>query len=127
MTSNTTNTPAQTDDAVVQLEYDIVEIARQEIGMHEREAYEIARALVQGLRKRYGGRGLYIPAPSKLERNAQILGEFNGTNREAVMKKHGISRTQLYDILKPKPGSARIGVSSAKSPVLPLETGRPKG
>ncbi len=132
MTNNTTNTPAQTDDAVVQLEYDIVEIARQELGMHEREAYEIARVLVQGLRQRYGGvrlghRGLYIPAPSKLERNEQIRREFNGTNHNAVMKKHSIKRTQLYAILKPKQGSARIGVSSAKSPVCSLESGQPKG
>lgn len=132
MTNNTTNTSAQTDDAVVQLEYDIVEIARQELGMHERQAYEIARALVHGLRKRYGGvrlghRGLYIPAPSKVARDEQIRKEFDGTNAKDVIKKHGISRSRLYAILKPKAGSARIGVSSAKSPVSSLESGQPKG
>lgn len=130
MNINTAVTPAQAEDAVLQLEYDIVEIARRELGMHEREAYEIARVLVQGLRKRYGGvrlghRGLYIPAPSKVERDAQIRQEFDGTNSKDVMKKHGISRARLYQILRPKPGSARIGISSAKSPVSTHETRQP--
>lgn len=130
--SNPAITPAQAEDAVFQLEYDLVEIARLELGMHERQAYEIARVLVQGLRKRYGGvrlghRGLYIPAPSKLERDAQIRQEFDGTNSKALQKKFGISRSRLYAIMSPKPSSARIGVSSAKSPVSSLESGRPKG
>lgn len=131
MTTIPASTPAQTDDAVLQLEYEIVEIAREELGMHEREAYEIAVALVRGLRKRYGGRrvgarGLYIPAPSKVARDDAIRRDFNGTNTQQVMREHGISRARLYQILKPKPGSARIGVSSAKSPICSLESGQAK-
>lgn len=131
MTTIPASTPAQTDDAVLQLEYDIVEIARQELGMHERQAYEMAQALVRGLRKRYGGvrlghRGLYIPAPSKAERDSQIRREYDGTNRDQVLRKHSISRSRLYQILSPKPSSPRIGVSSAKSPASAHETGRVK-
>lgn len=114
-------TPAQAEDAVLQLEYDIVEIARQELGMHEREAYDIARALVRGLRKRYGGvrlghRGLYIPAPSKLERDVQIRQEFNGLNRTEVMKRHGITRSTLYRVVGAGVKRNGIGLSSAASP-----------
>lgn len=130
--SNPAITPAQAEDVALQLEHDLVDIAREELGMHEREAYEIAIALVRGLRKRYGGRrvgarGLYIPAPSKVARDDAIRRDFNGTNTQQVMREHGISRARLYQILKPKPGSARIGVSSAKSPVCSLESGQPKG
>lgn len=129
--SNPAITPAQAEDVALQLEHDLVDIAREELGMHEREAYEIAIALVRGLRKRYGGRrvgarGLYIPAPSKVERDDAIRRDFNGTNTQQVMREHGISRARLYQILKPKPGSARIGVSSAKSPICSLESGQAK-
>ena len=129
--SNPAITPAQAEDVALQLEHDLVDIAREELGMHEREAYEIAIALVRGLRKRYGGRrvgarGLYIPAPSKVARDEAIRRDFNGTNTQQVMREHGISRARLYQILKPKPGSARIGVSSAKSPICSLESGQAK-
>lgn len=120
--SNTTQiSPAQADDAALQLEHDMVEIVRSELGMHEREAFDIAKAIVRGLRKRYGGlrvggRGaaIYIPAPSKRERNDAIRREFDGTNLKDVMTRHGINRAQIYRIIKAGPGVANIGVSSAK-------------
>ncbi|WP_126312351.1 Mor transcription activator family protein [Delftia acidovorans] len=116
---------AQAADAVLQLEYDLVEMVREEMGWPEAQAYPLAKALVRGMRKRYGGlriggRGaaIYIPAPSKEERNEAIRREFDGTNRDAVMAKFGIKRTQLYRIVSQRPGAARIGVSSAKVPFL---------
>ncbi|MBJ2139835.1 MULTISPECIES: Mor transcription activator family protein [Delftia] len=116
---------AQAADAVLQLEYDLVEMVREEMGWPEAQAYPLAKALVRGMRKRYGGmriggRGaaIYIPAPSKEERNEAIRREFDGTNRAAVMAKYGIKRTQLYRIISRRPGAARIGVSSAKVPFL---------
>lgn len=122
--SNTVQiSPAQMDDAVLQLEHDMVEIVRSELSMHEREAFDIAKAIVRGLRKRYGGlriggRGvaIYIPAPSKEERNAAIRQEFDGTNLQEVMARHGIKRAQIYRIINARPGAARIGVPSAKVP-----------
>ncbi len=81
MTTSPQITPAQTDDAVLQLEHDMVEIVRGALNIHERQAFEIAKAIVKGLRSRYGGlrlgqRGLYIPAPSKAERNQAVCREF---------------------------------------------------
>lgn len=126
-------TPAQVDDASMQLVEEMVAIACEELGMHEREATPIAQALVRGMRKRYGGmrlggRGhIYIPAPSKTERDEAIRSEFNGVNGGEVMKRHGIKRSTLYNVIgRNKPGAARIGVSGPKSPVSPHETGHEK-
>lgn len=115
-------TQAQVEDAALLLEHEMVEIVRTELGMHERQAFEIAKAIVRGLRGRYGGvrlgyRGLYIPAPSKVERNAAIREEYDGTNFEEVMSRHGIRRAQLYRILGEKNTGPKIGLSSAKSPI----------
>lgn len=118
---------AQTEDAVLQLEHDMVEIVRAELGMHEREAFEVAKALVRGLRKRFGGlrigsRGcaIYIPAPSKAERNAAICLEFDGTNLKELMQKHGIKRTQIYRVVGARVG----GKGGTKSPISRQEMGR---
>lgn len=127
-------TTAQVDDASMQLVEEMVAIACEELGLHEREATPIAQAFVRGMRKRYGGmrlggRGhIYIPAPSKAERDDAIRTEFNGgSNKEEVMQRHGIKRSQFYEIIgQRKPGAARIGVSAPKSPVSPHETGREK-
>jgi Mor family transcriptional regulator len=52
------------------------------------------------VRREYGGEAVYI---SKLDRDARretILREFNGRNRKELCAKHGLSRTQFYEILK---------------------------
>lgn len=107
-------TPAQAEDAAVQLERDFLAIVREEIGMHEGLAGMFARALVDGLRRRLGGQDLYIPAPDRSERDAAIRREFCGSNIEELMKRHGLSRSRIYEI---------CGRHTAKSPALPLETG----
>lgn len=115
-------TPVQAEDAVLQLEYDLADILREDQGLHEREAFAMARCLVDGIRKRYGGvqlgrRGLYIPAPSKAERDAQICREFNGRNASDVCKKHGIKRSRLYQIISRSSGKP-MGTPSAAAPAL---------
>lgn len=126
----------QAEDVVLQLEYDLADILREDRGLHEREAFELARSLVQGMRRRYGGmqlgrRGLYIPAPSKAVRNAQICQEFNGRNAKEVCKKHGIKRSRLYQIISRESGKP-VGTPSAaapaavKSPVSSCESGQAK-
>ncbi|MDP4074209.1 hypothetical protein [Acidovorax sp. A1169] len=127
-------TPGQADDAVMQLEQDFVEIVREELGMHEVPAQALASALVRGMRKRYGGmrlggRGhIYVPAPSKSERDEAIRQAYNGTNAAEVMKAHGIRRSRLFEIVSARPaGAARIGVSGPKSPLSPHESGPDNG
>lgn len=123
-------TSAQTEDAVLQLEHDMVEIVRAELGMHEREAFSLAQAIVRGLRARYGGerlgyRGIYIPAPSKEQRNAAIRKEFDGTNVKEVMERHGIKRTQIYRIVGKRTDGLQIGRTGAKSPISSHEMRQP--
>lgn len=107
-------TPAQAEDAAVQLERDFLTIVREDIGMNEGFAGLFARALVDGLRRRLGGQDLYIPAPDRSERDAAIRREFCGSNIEEMMKRYGLSRTRIYEICSRSP---------AKNPALPLETG----
>lgn len=88
------------DDARAQLHSDFTEIVRSEVGMNEHFASDIAAAIVRGLCARLGGAALYIPAEDKRERNAAIRAEFNGRNAEAIMRRHNIGRTRLYEIIK---------------------------
>jgi Mor family transcriptional regulator len=102
-------TPAQLEDQSIQLHREFVEIVREEIGMNERFANDVASALVRGMRKRYGGQTLgrrgaiYVPAPDKTERNTAIRAEFNGTNAAQVCTRYQISRSRLYQIVNSKP------------------------
>ena len=95
-------TPAQIEDQSIQLHREFVEIVREEIGLNERFANDIASALVRGVRKRYGGQtmgrrgAIYVPAPDKSERNKAIRTEFKGSNALEVCKKYKISRSRLY-------------------------------
>ncbi|WP_082493097.1 Mor transcription activator family protein [Acidovorax sp. Leaf160] len=114
----TPQSPAQAEDAAIQLEREFLAIVRQEIGMHDRLASVFAQALVSGLRSRMGGQELYIPAPDRSERDAAIRREFNGCNMDEVMRKHGLSRTRIYEIC------GAISRQGVKNPPFPLETGQ---
>ena len=92
-------TPAEAEDSIVMLQYEMTTIVREEVGFTEQFASQIAEALVRGLRRRLGAQYIYIAAPSKAERNAAIRREFDGTNRESICRKYGISRTRLYEIV----------------------------
>lgn len=101
------------DSAALQLESELLEIVQQELGLSGAQALSIAQAMLRGLRKRYGGtrmgaRGaaIYVPAPSKRERNEAIRREFNGVNRQQLQAKYGLERAQLYRILGERPGRA---------------------
>jgi len=92
----------QAEDNAAELKFEFTNIVTEEIGFNELFASQIAEALVRGLRKHYGGRKLYIPAPDKAERNAAIKAEFNGRNHESVCHRYSISRTTLYEIIGSK-------------------------
>ena len=117
----TTMTASQSQDNVMQLTYDMTEIVREGLGVTEAEAARMAATIVNGMRHRYGGvrlgrRGLYIPVPCKEERNTAICREFDGTNAQEVMRRHGIKRSTLYTIVgqrnRSRNGSNRNGIGS---------------
>lgn len=95
-------TPAQREDDALLLEAEMTEIVRAEIGMHEAFASQVARAIVQGLRRVHGARRIYIPGVDKEERNRAIRADFNGRNHAHVMSKYNISRSRLYEIINAK-------------------------
>jgi Mor family transcriptional regulator len=103
----------------VQLEHDFTSIVREEIGMHEGMAGMFAAALVRGLRRRLGGQDLYIPAPDRSVRDASIRRDFTGTNVDELMRRHGLSRTRIYEIV----GQRAPRPAPAKNPDSPLKTG----
>lgn len=90
---------AKNEDAAVALLYEMTTIVREEIGMNELFAAQIAEAITRGLRRRLGGEYHYIPAPDKTERDAAIRAQFNGRNLEEVARCHGVSRRQAYRIV----------------------------
>lgn len=116
-------TAGQAEDAAVQLQHEMVAIVREEIGMHESIAAIFASALVRGLRRVRGGEEIYIPAPDRSERDAAIRREFDGTNLEAVMARHNVKRSRVYEICDRRDPKSVRGI--AKNPLMPLETGQP--
>lgn len=65
-------------------------------GMNGEFAERFADSLLGIMRKRNGGREIYIPAPDNSERDAAIKREFNGRNLEEVMRRYGVSRSTVY-------------------------------
>lgn len=95
---------AYPDDSAVSLVYEITAAIQEEVGMAESFASQIAEAITRGIRRRLGGNHIYVPKfqglQEKRDRDAAIRREFNGANREVLMKRHGLSKTQIYDIIK---------------------------
>lgn len=104
MTQRTQLTAGLAEDAAVQLVHDFSAIVREEIGMREDLAELFSEALVRGLRRRLGGRDLYVPAPDRAKRDAAIREEFTGSNLETLMRRHGLSRTRIYEIVGSRSG-----------------------
>lgn len=103
MVTHSTPTP-QIDDSAVSLVYEVTAAIQEEVGMAEAFASQIAEAITRGLRRRLGGERIYVPAlngtQEKRERNAQIKREFNGANLGEIMRRYGLSKTQIYEIAK---------------------------
>ena len=91
------------------LQGELAEGLRNEIGLLPEFANDWAARLTRFLRLRLGAQQVYVPAPDKAERDAAIYREFDGTNGAAVMKRHGISRSRLYQIIEEQRDRARSG------------------
>lgn len=86
--------------SAIELLAEVEAVVREEVGFNEHFAEQIASAITRGLRRRLGGQEIYIPAEDKQARNEQIRADFNGRNRDEVMRKHRISKSQLYEIVR---------------------------
>jgi Mor family transcriptional regulator len=90
--------PPENDGAAL-LRSDIREVVRHKIGMTEPFADLISEAILQGLRERWGGREIYVPAEDTAERNRRIRQAWRGNNASEVMLRFGISKATLYRVL----------------------------
>lgn len=92
--------PAQREDQLLQIFRELTDIVKETLGHDPEMASMVASRLLRGMQERWGGgQGPKVfPAPDKFERDAAIRAEFNGTNAEALCKRHGIARSTLYRI-----------------------------
>lgn len=90
---------AQHEDSALVLHSEFTAIVREEIGMNEGFASQIAAAIVRGMRLRYGTQSLYVPSLGNQDRDAAIRSEFHGTNAGEICRKYRISRSRLYQIV----------------------------
>ncbi len=121
MSNPNTDKPAtvKEQEAVFLLQAELAEGLRSEVGLLPEFANEFAARLTRFLRIRLGTQNIYIPAPGRLERDEAIYREFDGTNAPAVMRRHGVSRSRLYQVVEEQ-RAARL----AASPVSSLKTGQ---
>lgn len=71
---------------------------RQGFGLSDAFADEIADLILSGLRRRIGGRVVYVPAPDKKKRNEGIRAAFNGNNLDEVCRIYGVCRSTVYRV-----------------------------
>lgn len=90
------------EDNAAALHDELTIIVREETGLNEGFASQFAARILDGLRKRLGGKEVYIPAEDRQARDAAIRADYNGRNRQEVCRKYGISRTRLYEIIGEK-------------------------
>lgn len=97
------------EDRAVALQYELTAILREEVGLHEPFASQIAEAVMRGLRRRRGGDSLYVPKyGSRVVRDAAVVQAFDGRNRDAVCRRFEISRSTFYEILARRRPVARV-------------------
>lgn len=121
MTSTVKEKPvsAKEQEAAFLLQAELAEGLRTETGLLPEFANEIAGRLTRFLRLRLGTQAIYIPAPDRTERDAAIFREFDGKNAAAVMRRHGVSRSRLYQVV-----DEQRALKHATSPVSSLKTGQ---
>lgn len=122
MQTTTHHANAKDEDTAVLLQGELQEGLQNEIGLKAEFAAEWSARLVAFLRRRLGSQQIYIPAPSRLERDAAIFREFNGQNAAEMCQRHGVSRTRLYEIVAEQRARAQ-----AASPLSSLKTGQAGG
>ena len=93
-------TESRDDDSASWLRRELIAVVREDIGMVEALAVQVADLMLVGIRKRMGGREIWIPAPDKASRDEQIRAAFNGRNLPEVMRQFGVCKATVYRACK---------------------------
>lgn len=91
-------------DAATQWVFDMTEILRDDLAFQEPWASAIAHEIVQGMRARFGGDDVYVPAPDKSARDERVREMFNGRNIKELMQLFGLARSTVYRIVGRRSG-----------------------
>jgi Mor family transcriptional regulator len=75
----------------------LIEMVRREIPDISKES---SSRLELAIRSEFGGDALYIAKRNPGARDERVCRDFNGRNRDEVCRRHGISRSTFYEILK---------------------------
>lgn len=101
--------PIRIEDKLEGLRTQVVRMIREQTGLHEQFALPIASKIIETFFREVAGERVYVPARPAEMAASKIISEFDGTNRDELMAKYGISKTTFYDYLKrsrPKPNLA---------------------
>jgi Mor family transcriptional regulator len=86
-------------DNATQWVHDMTAILRENLAVQEPWASAMAYEIVEGMRARFGGDDVYVPAPDKQSRNERVREMFNGRNLKELMQVFGLSRSTVYKIV----------------------------
>ncbi len=96
-------------ELLLDLVYQSADLLQKMAGLPPGAAQDIAVALATRMAESWGGQSIYFPKGTwngraalcfKLEeRDWKIYREYNGTNREEVCARHGISTPRLYQVI----------------------------
>jgi Mor family transcriptional regulator len=88
---------ANAPEAREQLLARMVEVIREETGLHERFARPMAEGILRRLGDEFRGERVYLGEDRETVYQ-QAIAEFNGRNRDAVCAKYGMSRATFYRV-----------------------------
>ena len=83
---------------------DLIEVTLAELndyGLHQDEAWRIAKRLITRQAHYFGGGMMYLPRNEKLKkalRDANLYHDFNGHNQRDLMKKYKLTQQAVYQI-----------------------------
>lgn len=99
------NTPVTTDDDRIEgLRTRAVRVVRESTGLHEQFAVRIADAIVEAFRAEFGGERIYLPTRDSARRE-KVVAQFNGRNRDDLLREFGISKSTFYRFLQMRKAS----------------------
>ncbi|MGD8588935.1 MAG: Mor transcription activator family protein [Chromatiales bacterium] len=87
-------------ESFVEFMYEEIIQSTLQCGVKPDVANSIAEMTEDSIRWTKGGIEHYIHGPEIEKRNAQIVSEFNGQNHDKLARRYGISRRQIYSIIK---------------------------
>jgi Mor family transcriptional regulator len=122
-----TGATARDEDNALLLQGELADGLQACIGLKEPIAEDWARQLTEYLRRRLGAQSVYIPKPSRADRDAAIFREYNGTNAAEVCERHGVGRTRMHEICNQQRELLRQRAAQQGSPLSSLKTGLAAG